>query len=303
MPTQIMQEQRTEIFVLFPEYVDANHITSAPYIGNYSFDWKDSLPNEVIEIMNIISSFSYEYASFYYDGHNVKSMLFPFETLEEYPTPIDAWNSFAYANSLFDWRDDKNIVGEDAFYCSIGLLEDTLTTVYARNKLKNKKLHATILGIKVALPYQNNGCLILQNSKRQNIKVSICSSYICLYNWLCSNRLPQRRCDYNSKHGENRKYRRKGKNGSIICPLCCSLTRAQTLLEKAIGNSDRNGMLWYYDEAEKKCIIFENQCESPQPAFHGYHVTPIDDNFSNIDIEKLRKVCSTIPTKFNKRFK
>lgn len=128
MPTQIMQEQRTEIFVLFPEYVDANHITSAPYIGNYSFDWKDSLPNEVIEIMNIISSFSYEYASFYYDGHNVKSMLFPFETLEEYPTPIDAWNSFAYANSLFDWRDDKNIVGEDAFYCSTGLLEDTLAT-------------------------------------------------------------------------------------------------------------------------------------------------------------------------------
>lgn len=109
-----------------------------------------------------------------------------------------------------------------------------------------------------------------------------------LYEWFSKNRLPQRIYVYNPKHGDAYHKAQALPNGKMAAQLETDEEATRCLLGKAIG-IDTNSALWYYDHERKKFIYFENQREQ-RLAFHGYHLSPGDENYDNIDQEKLRQI-------------
>lgn len=293
MQNQNKVKLKTELFVLLPEYQDEGRVASAPYIKENTFKWTDSLPSAVESIMDIISFFCYEYADWYYDNDNVVGTFYAHD-LCDYPSPRDTWNAFVQANGILDWRVELDNEGVNASYQGNPFRKDTLATANKRNSIDTDehKIHAAVLATNDVIAGVD---VVLKDEANNTLQVPIKKDYMQLYSWLCVNRLPQRRFDECDKHGENRKDRKTLNDGTVICPLLCSISRAQSLLEKAIGVGDRNGKLWYYDKEEKMFIVFENQRELFQPAFHGYHVSSCDKGFNDIDIEKLRSVCEEVP--------
>lgn len=294
MQNQNKVKLKTELFVLLPEYQDGGRAVSAPYIKGFTFNWTDSLPAAVESIMDIISSFRYEYADWYYDGENVDGTFYAHDVCD-YPSARDTWNTFAQANGILDWRVELNNEGIKASYQDGLFRKDTLATASKRNTTDTDelKIHAAVLATNDVI--EGMGAVDFKDEFNGTFSVPVQKDYSQLYSWLCINRMPQRRFDKCDKHGENRDDRIKLKDGTVVCPLRCSISRAQSLLEKAIGVGDRNGKLWYYDKEEKMFIVFENQREPFQPAFHGYHVSSCDKGFNDIDIEKLRSVCEEVP--------
>ena len=116
-----------------------------------------------------------------------------------------------------------------------------------------------------------------------------------LHRWFSANRNPQRTYIYSDKHGNCfKKSQFISGTSRRAAQLDCTDAEAQLLLERAVG-SDPASELWFYDEQRGKFIYFENQNEL-RLAFHGYHLLPGEDNFENIDIDKLDMI-QILPSK------
>lgn len=291
MPKVPVQEQRTELYILFPEYIDAQHQGSSPYIYTIGTPIDGNIPSEVDGVLDMLDFFNYEVCYRFYDGENILNVVRPY-TASVYPDVETNIYSQLHKNGCLDWREE--VFGGETYPSlmlnGMNLGADTCGKVYSRHKINTDELkcHAVLLASNHVL--DRYALLATLKDSRGNLaQFPICQTIRELYDWFVQNRLPQRRFDYNKKHGENRNRKRKV-NGEWVCPLRCHRSEAQKLLERAIGNMDINIALWYYDDARGYHIYFENQGEFPQPAFHGYHVEPGDDNFDNIDPNKLSKV-------------
>lgn len=289
MNSCVIQRQKTELYILFPEYQDASHCASVPYVKNIEVPLNDSIPNCIDDILSIISFFDYEYTDRYYDGRNLEGALYPYEILE-YPNV----RSYVYADlvrlGVVDWHDDID-GGVDILYYQGNPCTDDICSVASQRGVIDRedlKVHSVLLATRSTLDKE---MLLssLKDSHGQCIRLSIVENARQLYTWFSENRIPQRRFDYNEKHGENKIEKTVRPDGGITCPLRCHRVHAQEFLCKAIGKDGRNGDLWFWDEVEKMHIYFENQKEVPQPAFHGYHVEQGDVGYDKIDKEAIKK--------------
>ncbi len=57
MNSCVIQRQKTELYILFPEYQDASHCASVPYVKNIEVPLNDSIPNCIDDILSIINFF------------------------------------------------------------------------------------------------------------------------------------------------------------------------------------------------------------------------------------------------------
>lgn len=290
MPKVPIQEQRTELYILFPEYIDAQHQGSSPYIYPIGTPIDGNIPSEIDGVLDMLDFFNYEVCYRFYDGVNILNVVRPY-TASVYPdVEMDIYAQLQ-KNGCFDWRDEfEGETYPSLMWNNMNLGSDTCGQVSSRHKINTNRLecHAVLLAPTCVL--DRYALLATLKDSRGNLAhIPICQTVRELYDWFVQNRLPQRRFDYNDKHGENRKEKR-WIDGKLVCPLRCHRSEAQKLLERAIGNMDINIALWYYDDARGYHIYFENQGEFPQPAFHGYHVEQGDDNYENIDQDKLSKI-------------
>ena len=295
MPDRPIKKYSTEVFLLFPECVDVDREMSAPYIKGYNFDFEKCVPIGVPEVMKVIEFFEYERINYYYDSKNIDGLYFPNTVFNEYPF-VDTMVRASFGQfGIENWRTCFGENNAEITWNGNVSKNDTCAKVCERNCLNDElnEVHATLLSSEEAIEMINKS-IGFTNKIGNVLSLTVLTNISDMYNWLCVNRLPQRRFDVDEKHGENGVGGHKLPNGEYANQLLCHRTHAQKLLEKAVGNGKESD-LWYYDVDKQAFIYFENQDENAQPAFHGYHMQPGDKGFENIDIDRLRLFQNNIP--------
>lgn len=295
MPDSVIQKQLTEIFYLFPEYIDTDHLSSAPYINNINFDYSEACPECVKEFIHLLSFFSYErHISKYYDKMNLDGMLFPYD---EFFPDIEIQVLTALRDyDVLDWRNDFGEGNDEIEWRGNNILNDTCALVYDRSQINTPDLliHATLFSVENAIECESKTFCFKKEGI--NYSLSLQTTLKDLHAWLSENRIPQRQYKYNPKHGEN------GINDNSHLPdgtpaalLECNGIQAQQMLCKAIGDIDIDNNLWYFDHERKKIIYFEFQNENPQNEYHCYHLSPGDKRYDKVNLNLLRQIQNDIP--------
>ena len=283
----------TSLFVLFREYFDHSHAPSSSCIQCTSGADANEQLAYCEKWLAVIRFFKYETCNRFYDYNNVKSMLYPYILLEsefgeqeiEYPNLASYIRTEFKKEGLVDWRDEYDDNDEHVqmyFYNGVDVTNDTFGEI-----IRVKKSYPAILLNCEALrcPSQIN----VSSNDGQTYYIDCVSDIQALHKWFSSNRLPRRVFVYNPKHGD--KFRPSeyisGTNRKAA-RLEATCEEAQRLLDLAISTSPTDSF-WYYDAQVGKYIYFENQQEI-RLAFHGYHLSPGEENYDNIGREKLAKI-------------
>lgn len=296
MPDIILQRQLTEVFFLFPEFIDEHHQASAPYVRNMTFPNEECQPEFVDNVVNMLKFFSYErHVDKYYDKKNVDGIIYPYEELS-YPNVIEQIYTSLRDFDILDWRealgeDETNIVWHD-----VQIQNDTFAKVYERSQIETPELlvHATLFSVADAI--ENDGGTIVFKKENIDCSLSYQTTLRDLHIWLSENRIPQRRYKYDKKHGEygnNNGWRLP--DGTPAAVLECGPTHAQEILCKTIGDISIDNNLWYYDEEYHEILYCECQNESPQNEYHCYHISPGEKGYDKVNVELLHLVQDNIP--------
>lgn len=291
MPDIVFQNKFTEVFFLFPEYIDEHRSASAPYIHNMGYAYGEEQPRFVDDVVRMLTFFQYEtYVTKYYDKRNLDGLLFPYQELD-YPNVCNLVRTTLKDSDVLNWRDELGEEGAVIEWHGVQVVNDTCAKVYARSQIADSAMlvHATLFVVEDAI--ESDGDAFVFKKNNVNSSISYCTTQRELHAWLSDNRIPQRKYKYNPKHGES------GINDGTILPdgtpaakLFCDGERAQKLLCKAIGDISIDRNLWYYDPENQKIIYFEYQNESPQHEYHAYHLSSGDKRYDKVNINMLRQI-------------
>ena len=241
--------------------------------------------------------FQYEQKNIYYDIDNFDGLLFQanlfpqsypnieqtflsqFEALGVTELPIQSKQNNAPFYSLINIDVTADLLGNMAWQQQVKGVSCVLIQNKAINTLKD-------------------GTILLQCSNNREIKLSTKNDVHSLHKWFSLKRQPQRQYHYNDKHGDAHSQSQyitdRHGNYRRAAQLLTDTSATQELLIYAVGR-DVNSELWYYDDNNGCFIYFENEGDTPQLGFHAYHLHYGEENYENIDIEKLRLVQDCIP--------
>ena len=279
---------RTSLFLLLKEYTDEDQLPSASYI-NGDDCWDEAEWWEYYtHLFDTIDFFRYETCDRFYDKKNILHSTYPFDLLKdyyedrnEYPCDSESLLAQIALMGFIDWREECGGNNQQYFFYDTNVTDDTLGEIARHITLDKAVILLNLDAIShpspIKLSYANRHC---------SVEVDHVDSIKGLHAWFSKNRKPQRVFVYSSKHGDfyhpSEMIPCKGRKAA---QLECLQEEAQKLLEQAVGNDVRSS-LWFYDVKSKKHIYFENQNEI-RLAFHGYHLSENEENFSNISIDKL----------------
>lgn len=278
----------TSLFLLLKEYADVSQMPSASYI--HAADCLNEKEWLILykRLIDTIDFFRYERCDRYFDLKNLVHATYSVDLLKDYyeerdEYPCTAENIIAQIGLMgfIDWREESEEDDQRYYFYDADVSKDMLGEV-ARNIRSDKavvllNMDAIKHSSPIKLSYANGNCLI---------EIEHVGSVNELHKWFSNNRKPKRVFIFSPKHGDIYKPAEmiSGTN-KRAAQLECTQTEAQGLLNWAIGN-DVNSSLWYYDAKYNKHIYFENQNEM-RLAFHGYHLSENEENFSNISKDKL----------------
>lgn len=278
----------TSLFLLLKEYTDAEQMPSAPYINGLNCWDEEEWLGRYKRMLDAIDFFQYEKCDRFYDINNLRQFAYPFDLLKDYYEDRDEFPGDAEiiliqigSKGFMDWREESEVDEQQYFLFDMNVTEDAFGEI--ARKIRSQKavallnLDAISHPSPIKLYYANRHC---------SVEIEHVDSIKGLHAWFSKNRKPQRVFEYSSKHGDfyHPSEMIPGK-GRKAARLECLQEEAQKLLEQAVGNDVRSS-LWFYDSKYKKHIYFENQNEI-RLAFHGYHLSENEENFSNISINKL----------------
>lgn len=280
----------TSLYILFKEYSDQSHSPSAFYINGSNETEPEKIVGEVKEWLDKVHYFKYERCNRYYDSENMKNVLYPYTSLkaeyeeEEFPNITVTIRALLNEEGFIDWKDEPTESDEHYVLNGTDVTDNTLGEM-ARDAREG---NAVVLFNCNAIAYRSPICLNADPTSQQ-VFIEHYNNIRGLHRWFSENRLPQRVFDYNPKHGDNKHPAQliAGTNRRAA-QLLTNRNDTEQLLKLAIG-TDTNSALWYYDEANSCYIYFENQNEL-RLAFHGYHLSEGEENYDNIDLEKLNNL-------------
>ena len=305
----------TCIYVLFKEYVDSSTAASAPYINGeeYPLGQGGELNKEIRGVLDVLGFFVYEHCNIFFDQANIDGLLRQPKTFpdEDYPglditllSQFQELGMVRWSDSPADIKETFWYGDEDVTHSLFGDMSqreinrlDTLTKITDPNinqtlTPEEREYEPSVLLHHGAVT-SVNGQIKGRRVGRRQVILSTVSNIKELHSWISENRFPQRHYDYNPKHGDadhtaqmihdrNGNYRRAAQ-------LMTTTEETNDLLKLAVGSS-RESELWFYDDVHGCHIYFENQGHYMPPSFHGYHLHPGDENYDNIDLEKLGKL-------------
>lgn len=287
------------VFLLFREYVDQTKSQSRPYINGDTFPLGDTQPieDEFYTLIDILSFFQYEQKNIYYDVDNFDGLLFQADLFpNSYPNMEQTFLSQfeALGVSELPIQSKQN---NGSFYCFFNM-------DVSADLLGNMAWHQQVQGVSCVLIHNKaintlkDDTIVLQCTNNQKIMLSTKNSIPSLHKWFSVHRHPQRNYHYNPKHGDahNQSQYINDSHGNYrkAAQLLTDTDATQELLKYAVGR-DLNSELWYYDDNNDCFIYFENEGNTPQLGFHAYHLHFGEENYENIDIEKLRQIQDCIP--------
>lgn len=264
----------TQLFVVFPEYVEGEQQPTAPYIKSIDLLSVEEIEDYINKINDIIFFITHENYQGFYDMDNVRAFGKPLEELEDcYPgknrtlmMAINAWDN---------WRDTSvNDGSTQYFYHTTPLTPETLSEIAFRKKTIADNTYLVI----------NNNAIECQDEilpvydadrNNQEIEHRECTCGT-LHKWFITQRKPPRIFNFNPKHGENGVGHRHDAS-----PLRCLRGEAEEMLHKAVGESPGKP-LFYYDTIRKQYIEFKNE-KTKVNTYHAFHVE------NNIVCHRIRK--------------
>jgi len=281
----------TSLFLLLREYADVTAMPTASYINADNCLEEAELVKLYKRLIDTIDFFRYEKCDRFFDMKNLIQATYPFDLLKDYyeerdEYPCTAENIIVQIGLMgfVDWKEEYEEDDQRYYLYDADVSEDMLGEV-ARNIRSNKavvllNMDAIKHSSPIKLSYANKNCWV---------EIEHVNSIEGLHKWFSNNRKPKRIFTYSSKHGDFYRVAEMipGTN-KRAAQLECTQTEAQELLDLAVGN-DVKSSLWYYDSKYNKHIYFENQNEM-RLAFHGYHLSENEENFSNISKDKLSVV-------------
>lgn len=293
----------TSLFILFSEYCDASHAPSAVYIAGNGETELETIWGEAQKWLDMSHYFEYELCNRYYDSRNLEGLLYPYTLLEneyeearaqeetedeedrqEYPVLNLLVKASLNAQGFVDWRDEAQEASEQFSWNDTDVTQDALGEMARRKKQETAVVLLNADAIRMPSPIQ-----LSVSPTRETVDIDHCNTIPSLHQWFSENRKPQRIYDCNPKHGDDSHPARMiAGTGRRAAQLLTNQAETEQLLKLAVG-TDTFSALWYYDEAHEKYIYFENQQER-RLAFHGYHLSEGEENYSNIDLEKLEKI-------------
>lgn len=304
--------KQTCIYVLFKEYVDASRAPSAPYIHGEEYPlFKEGVLNEeLLSVIDVLEFFSYEHANFFYDQANINGLLYQPNTLEmdDYPGYDSVLLSQLQELGMTLWTECPTEIKEIFRFEG----NDVSRTMLGDMSQREVNKMATLERIANATPplppeeKEYEPCIMFHHgaintvdgqfaesrSGNRILTLSSASSIPELHGWLSENRFPKREYHFNSKHGDAYNPARMITDRHGTHPAAQLLTtteQTEELLKLAVGK-DLYSELWYFDEDRHCHIYFENEGNHIPPSFHGYHLHPGEDNYENIDLEKLARL-------------
>lgn len=290
---------KTTIYIAFKEYVDAGTEPSRPYINGDCFapdKVKIGVTAATTCIFSVLDYFQYEHRIILYDRQNLESLLYPASLLkEEYPGLKRTILAKIRDRGFSDWKDHKVKENGTRHILENGM--DVTDDMLGDMATRQKSGEIPCILIQDGAIEASKGCIILHGSNKTRYCLATSCNIRAIHKWLFLNRAPKRTYHFNPKHGDadhpSQDYTDRHGNHHRAAQLLTNTDVTNELLKKAVGR-DQTSELWYYDTTNGCFIYFENEGDTPQPEFHAYHLHPGDENFDNIDINKLRQV-QTIP--------
>lgn len=294
MPDDIVQKQCTEIYFLFPEYIDETHVASAPYIHDMSYGFEEDTPAFVTALIDTLRFITYERVDKYYDGRNVDGMLYPYAELG-YPSVEYTVRTSLRDYDVLDWREELGEDSSEIEWRNNIIVNDICSKVHERECMDKPeiKVHAALFVVEHAI--EGEGDAITFNCHGRPCTLVYQTTLRGLCGWLSDNRIPARRFKYCDKHGENGRGGWFLPDGTHTALLDSSCEHAQTILNKAIGERTVSNDLWYYDSQYGKMLYFEYQNDNPQNEYHGYHLSKGDKGYDKINTKLLCMIQDDIP--------
>lgn len=285
---------QTTVYLLFKEYVDASTTPTCPYIHGVDIplDDEDGLKAEIKPIIQILSFFLYEHKTILYDPDNLNQLFYQTEVIPNIYPDLKANIAAQLRKHGATYWTSNPALGNNLHYhlYDSEVTLDMLGDMARRQSQENNT--PCVLVHEGAINTINNQ-IELRCSNHQTIFLQTCGTILSLHRWFSDNRIPQRQYHFNVKHGDanNPSQFYTDKNGVYrkAAQLKTNTEATKELLKLAIG-SDIDSALWYYDVENASFIYFENEGNTPQFGFHAYHLNKGDENFNNIDIEKLCQV-------------
>lgn len=290
----LSMNSKTTVYLLFREYVDAQKAPTCPYIHGREFDatiLTTEIQSEVQPLLLVLKFFGHERMMVLYDRKNLGALLYPAAALtDEYPglrTTVLAQIKDKYTS----W-DDCPSKSDSLTYTTnteYGISNDMLGDMARR---QHHQVAPCALLQKDAIDTDKAGCVNVICSDRSAEQLMSFQDVKGFHEWVSENRQPKRTYHFNPKHGDANHHR----NREEAAQLLTDEAMTNELLKYAVGR-DQESELWYYDVNNGCYIYFENEGDTPQLGFHAYHLHPSEENFENIDIDKLYQVQEGIPVK------
>lgn len=295
--------------------MDGSTAPSAPYINGeeYPLGQGGALNKELRGLLDVLGFFVYEHCNIFFDQANLDGLLkqpniFP---NEDYPgldatllsqfqelgmvrwfdCPVEIKETFRYhgedvTHSLFGDMSQRELNRQETLAKIANPVSNPLLTPEEREYEPCVLLHQ---GAVTSIEGQIEG----SRTGNRKVELTTVSNIKEMHAWISENRFPQRQYDYNPKHGDAGHQAQmiidRNGNNKRAAQLLTTTEETVALLKLAVGR-DRESELWYYDDSHGCHIYFENQGKYMPPSFHGYHLHPGEENYENIDLEKLGKL-------------
>ena len=295
MPDAIIQILRTEVYFLFPEYIDDHQSASFPYIHHMAFGFDGEQPAFWGDVTDMLSLFKYENGvDKYYDKRNLDGMLYPYRVMD-YPSVDTGIRTSLRDFDVIDWREVFGCHGETIDWRGFYIMDDTCAMVYTRSHTDTpaELIHAALYVVENAI--ENDGDVFVFKKENTICSLPLLRSVKELHAWFSEYRIPLRQFKYCRKHGANGQGGWSLPDGSHTALLDCSCNHAQEVLYKAVGDPSVSQDLWYYDAEYNKVLYFEYQNKSPQNEYHGYHLGFGEKGIEKVNFELLRQIQDDIP--------
>ncbi|MCP4352624.1 MAG: hypothetical protein GY795_44780 [Desulfobacterales bacterium] len=270
---------QVNLFLLLPETEPSNQWMRSTEADFSETDAYETLIQDLKKIM--YESIAIEKYEGFYDSSNINNFLCLYVTLEDcYPSaPKRILQSLILRNAFINWREEA-IQSPDTDYqiFNQSLNDNTFCEIAERKNRSSEDNYALLNHHASAI----NSMIVVNINRESAIEIDNLRNNTGISEWFAQNRLPPRNFNINPKHGENKQDMRIA-NGERISPLRCSEERAQTLLNTAIGKSERE--LYNTDPDHDEIIVFKYEGPTPQNMYHGYHV-PKNSGEVPFDIRK-----------------
>lgn len=258
---------QTELFILFPEYVEGDQAATAPYLRTIDLLSEEEMEAYIDRFRDLTEFLTHENYTGYCDMENIRAFSRPLEMAEEC-YPDKKRSLLAAIRGWENWREEAAENAPALYFHALPISSDTLSEIAAR-KGRQEKDGPVYLVVSNGAVEPVDDLLPVFNEKKEDQAIAQrecrCDQ---VHGWFTANRKPARIYTFNPKHGENGKGHLKGAS-----PLLCSREEAAEMLRLAVGES--LGLpLFYYDKEHRKYIQFKNE----NTLVNSYHAFHVEDN-------------------------